>query len=375
MISEYEIPAVPVIAASTTDTGGGVFGVAVNGVPFESHGLTLSFDSCAGHSGADHMYHYHAAPLCLLQTLSLEPEDVPLSAGNDWLENYTLPEAGSPSPVIGFALDGFPIYALYDDSGLVTSDTLDECNGKIGPGGNYAYWLISEEPYFPQCLKGEVGTVTTTETDLACQAPDADSLSCFDTNDAWAPAGESSDPAGSCDLQQEGICATQGAVITYQGYLADTQCFDLSKAGRSTPDGVDVLFFPEEHTVWCMLLPVCRVAFKVLDCPHAPEQQCTVAYSLGPQGVASAVEVLRAMESAGEQTANVKVEVTGTVVLKRIALDDFDVELQGYGYEAVLLGATVTPVSEFDVIGTAGAGCGALGFAAVAAAGAGLASM
>ena len=81
------------------------------------------------------------------------------------------PASGSPSPVIGFARDGYPIFGPYDESGslVVAADgDLDECNGKEDGNGNYAYFLSVDPPFAPPCLRGEVGLFTYFTSDLMC---------------------------------------------------------------------------------------------------------------------------------------------------------------------------------------------------------------
>jgi hypothetical protein len=91
-----------------------------------------------------------------------------------------------PSPLIGWAADGFPIYgpiACKDaactqvetvKSGYKTTNTpvtysfknhtwsahpddasyLDECNGRVEPNGAYHYHATTDFPYVPACFKG-----------------------------------------------------------------------------------------------------------------------------------------------------------------------------------------------------------------------------
>merc|ERR1712154_619993 len=82
------------------------------------------------------------------------------------------PLSAERAPLIGWALDGFPIYGPYDDEGKLTIalgqecqkekvmeyGMLDHCNGKVMKDGSYAYFLSPVYPYLPSCLKGHVGT-------------------------------------------------------------------------------------------------------------------------------------------------------------------------------------------------------------------------
>lgn len=179
---------------------GSSFGVATNGVTFDplaaefyerggmdwsyvanNGAIPLGLDTQSGHIQGGGEYHYHG-----IADLMLE------AAG------YV---TGQHSPLIGYAADGFPIYALYGyvdgqgykgaaqvRSGWVLrsgarpgganapggtydgtfhgdyiyaggAGTLDECNGMTTqtpdyPGGTYAYFLTEEYPVVPLCHMG-----------------------------------------------------------------------------------------------------------------------------------------------------------------------------------------------------------------------------
>jgi len=139
----------------------------------------LGADSSNAHVQPDGTYHYHGMP-----------------------EGYlTLLGKGTAMTLVGFALDGFPIYARYGYStatdstsgvrvinasyrlkttpsngrpstnivamGTFTQDyeyvaglgDLDECNGRFGvtpefPGGIYHYYITDGYPYIQRCVKG-----------------------------------------------------------------------------------------------------------------------------------------------------------------------------------------------------------------------------
>ncbi|PCJ10514.1 MAG: hypothetical protein COB16_00400 [Rhodobacteraceae bacterium] len=174
----------------------GLFGVAVNGVPFDPStaefwqgnprsdwqyealggAVTLGLDQNYAHVQPSGAYHYHGMPWGLMQKLG-------------W-------SLGKASPLIGYAADGFPIYAItakvdgrvqemtssyrlkpsnrpggsapngrYDGAFVqdyqyqAGSGALDECNGAQVvtdeySGGTYAYFLSREFPVVPRCLKG-----------------------------------------------------------------------------------------------------------------------------------------------------------------------------------------------------------------------------
>lgn len=178
------------------------FGIALNGVLFDpgtaefwqgDRALDWNYEALGGAVGlgldASHahvqpggVYHYHGIPTLLMEQLGLAPDQ--------------------HSPLIGWAADGFPIYALrgYKDarepaSGMKTlrssyelrpgarpapprgpggehdgafvqdyvfvpgSGDLDECNGRFCvtpefPQGTYAYFLTAEWPVIPRGFRG-----------------------------------------------------------------------------------------------------------------------------------------------------------------------------------------------------------------------------
>ncbi|KAJ8608378.1 hypothetical protein CTAYLR_008150 [Chrysophaeum taylorii] len=119
-------------------------GVAVNGVPFfTANSTTLEPDACGGIVDDFHRYGYAAMPSCLLRLM-----------GNS-----------TPSPLVGFARDGFPIFGPYDASGwLFSNATLDDCNF-----AGDRYHVIPTPPYVPQCLVGEhLGYYESAVTSRSC---------------------------------------------------------------------------------------------------------------------------------------------------------------------------------------------------------------
>jgi len=189
------------------DTGRGPpntpFGIAVNGVLFDpgtaeffmgnrqadwnyealSGAVPLGVDENNAHVQPNGAYHYHGLPTGLLRQLELTEK--------------------KHSPLIGYAMDGFPIYALYgyadakdSESGIKKlsssyrlkkgnrpaspngpggkfdgtfskdyeyvkgSGDLDECNGRFTvtkefPKGTYAYFLTANWPVIPRNFKAE----------------------------------------------------------------------------------------------------------------------------------------------------------------------------------------------------------------------------
>jgi YHYH protein len=189
--SHYEITRSPQVAAQTTALPLlGTAGFAVNGQPFfgpnegavpqdEAYGDPIYnglMDACLGHTA--NQYHYHSMEVKCLDEASLVSEP--------WMNAD--PPADEASPVIGWALDGFPIhgplecsdancasivemkssYVLVGDPKSNAWDAyeyqenqdptfLDECNGHTGPKGDYHYHVTSGFPYILGCYRGTPG--------------------------------------------------------------------------------------------------------------------------------------------------------------------------------------------------------------------------
>lgn len=178
------IPANPTMGnKSTLGRQEEVIGMMTNGVVLDVHAPTWSYDECGGHSDTKHQYHYHLPPTCFLKAMGYPvPESADWWIDGDKVRDYKDMAAqwptesknkGNPA-VIGFALDGFPIYGPYDSSGkLVRSKAyggdLDDCNGKKNSQGEYGYYLTAEPPFVPTCLMGsKKGTFTSYASDKEC---------------------------------------------------------------------------------------------------------------------------------------------------------------------------------------------------------------
>ena len=144
------IPLNPTLASTThVPDPSYPIGVAINGVliipthynsthPHLPLPTTPSFDDCAGHSDKSGTYHYHSLPTCILSSLSLPSTEFPATS--------------TPSPMLGVALDGFPILGPYDSSGaLVSSSSLSACN--FDEAAN-AYRFTADDG--PTCLVGNI---------------------------------------------------------------------------------------------------------------------------------------------------------------------------------------------------------------------------
>jgi len=180
----------PTPATSTTATTSGAIGFLLTGVALfnsyeatgtpaladnvsytfkDSNGIlqTASFlDSCASHSapgmGANALatWHAHGLPTCVTSLVDT---------------------ATGPSHLIGFALDGYPIYGGRDASGgIIPLSQLDTCNGITSPtpefpAGAYHYVLpvgITGAQASLPCYHGTVSaTVAAAAKRLACKMP------------------------------------------------------------------------------------------------------------------------------------------------------------------------------------------------------------
>ncbi len=139
-----KIPAQPTCASTTTDTALDAIGVATNGVVFFNQyaagnmPLTneiLGFDQFNGHPAQQNNYHYHKEPVSLTATNS--------------------------AALVGWALDGFPVYGPKNPDGSTPS--LDKCNGQFSatpefPSGIYHYHVTAVSPYLIGCYAGTPGT-------------------------------------------------------------------------------------------------------------------------------------------------------------------------------------------------------------------------
>jgi len=159
-----------------------VVGILTNGVLLDSHQQTWSYDDCNGHSDKKGQYHYHIPAKCLVESLGIADieeswwvNDAATGVRAYDAMHEEFPATSFPSPVVGFAADGFPIYALYDDNGDLQRSqdyggSLDECNGKPDSQGNYGYYITADPPFAPPCLRGEMGRFTYSRTSKLCPA-------------------------------------------------------------------------------------------------------------------------------------------------------------------------------------------------------------
>ena len=145
----FRIPLNPVKAASAAATPLGPIGVSVNGVALfnqyngQNRPLTVevdTFDQYDGHPTPTNEYHYHA-----------EPFSITKSAGS--------------SALVGFLLDGFPVYGPVENGKRVTNADLDQLHGHTSitadyPNGIYHYHITDADPYINGAgFYGTAGTV------------------------------------------------------------------------------------------------------------------------------------------------------------------------------------------------------------------------
>ena len=147
----FKIPLNPAVNAAHSATPLGAIGVALNGVPFfnqyagPNQVLTTeiaSFDQYYGHPQNTGMYHYHVEPLYLTTVKSTK------------------------SGLMGFLLDGFPVYGPEENNVTLTSSQLDVYHGHTCatadyPNGIYHYHFTADAPYLNGSgFYGTPGTVS-----------------------------------------------------------------------------------------------------------------------------------------------------------------------------------------------------------------------
>lgn len=145
-----KIPVTPTVSATHPSTPMGVIGVALNGIPFFNQyaaggsplsGEIASFDQWWGHPQQTGMYHYHVEP------------------------KYLTTVKASPSALMGFLLDGYPVYGTTEENGSAPAG-LDAYHGHTHatidfPSGTYHYHFTAAAPYLNgNGFYGNPGTVT-----------------------------------------------------------------------------------------------------------------------------------------------------------------------------------------------------------------------
>lgn len=147
----FKIPQNPQPAASHAATPLGPIGVSLNGVAFfnqyagPNQPLTnevVSFDQWWGHPSPTSEYHYHVEP------------------------KYLTTVKAAKSALLGFLLDGFPVYGPEEGGATVTNAMLDSYHGHSSatteyPAGIYHYHITNADPYINGSgFYGTAGTVS-----------------------------------------------------------------------------------------------------------------------------------------------------------------------------------------------------------------------
>ncbi len=147
----FKIPLNPTEATNHSSTPLGPIGVTLNGVPFfnqyagPNQPLTTeiqSFDKYWGHPTGYGAYHYHIEPI------------------------YLTTVTATKSALLGFLLDGFPVYGPEENGATVTNEMLDAFHGHTSitedyPDGIYHYHITDTDPYINgNGYYGTPGTVT-----------------------------------------------------------------------------------------------------------------------------------------------------------------------------------------------------------------------
>jgi YHYH protein len=135
----FKIPKAPKESSSKKALGTATIGVALNGVPIFNQyaagntaisvgtGEYVSFDLYGGHPAPTLDYHYHIEP------------------------NYITSKKGTDA-LIGYLLDGFPVYGSKENGKTITNSDLDAYHGHTTktaeyPNGIYHYHITSEAPF------------------------------------------------------------------------------------------------------------------------------------------------------------------------------------------------------------------------------------
>lgn len=147
----FKIPLYPKVATNHAATPLGPIGVAINGVAIFNQyagpnqplaNEVTSFDQYWGHPQQTGQYHYHVEPL------------------------YLTTVKATPSSLLGFLLDGFPVYGPEENGSKVSNSMLDAYHGHSHatadfPDGIYHYHITNADPYINGSgFYGTAGTVS-----------------------------------------------------------------------------------------------------------------------------------------------------------------------------------------------------------------------
>ena len=147
----FKIPLKPALNSSHAATPMGAIGFALDGVPlfnqYAAGGVALGnekkgFDQYYGHPQMTGSYHYHVEPI------------------------YITTVKSTKSSLIGFLLDGFPVYGPDENGAAIAAAALDTYHGHTSvtedyPSGIYHYHVTATDPYINGAgFYGTPGTVT-----------------------------------------------------------------------------------------------------------------------------------------------------------------------------------------------------------------------
>lgn len=179
---QFRVTLTPRLSGQTHAYGHNLFGVALNGVPFDpgtaefwnnnpqsgwnyealSGKINLGVDSSHAHVQPSGAYHYHGIPTGLLRSrpgvmklIGYAADGFPIYYQENIRSSYRVRSGQRPSGP-GGRYDGTFVQDYEYVSG---AGDLDECNGLNGqtpeyPQGIYHYYLTSTFPFVPRCLKG-----------------------------------------------------------------------------------------------------------------------------------------------------------------------------------------------------------------------------
>ncbi len=147
----FKIPLKPALNNSHAATPMGAIGFALDGVPlynqYAAGGVALGnekkgFDQYYGHPQMTGSYHYHVEPI------------------------YITTVKSTKSSLIGFLLDGFPVYGPEENGATIAAAALDTYHGHTSvtedyPTGIYHYHVTVTDPFINGAgFYGTPGTVT-----------------------------------------------------------------------------------------------------------------------------------------------------------------------------------------------------------------------
>lgn len=276
----------------------GIVGVAVNGIEFTAGKVAWEFDSCMGHTDkAARTYHYHMSPVCLYRKLGIAVPSCPTWWRSTDPVSFWPARDTHASPIVGWALDGNAIFGPYGSDGMLitaASGMLDECNGYTDPvTGTYRYVLTPDAPYLPKCFRDPIAAVVQTF------APEQPTTSALAAVAAWATNSDNNMSVGQ--VCPNNACTDFVHDVQIDGWLTDLQCWRKVLA----PDGAIMNVNPIDHTVWCLLLPVCIESnYGIID----PTLK-TLSYRFHPDSLRMAEQWIRALES--DVKNNIQVRVRG----------------------------------------------------------------